>query len=55
MPIVACSNESIMLMFKRWQKLKVDFSENHKYNISKIPDINDALKYDILHNSNVMD
>ena len=38
-------------MIKRWAKLEKDF--RHKkghFDISKIPDIYDCIKYDLLHN-----
>ena len=39
-------------MFKRWKKLEKDFysHKKKKYDVSKIPDIYDCIKYDILHN-----
>lgn len=42
-------------MFKRWRKLEKDFkNKNDTFDISKIPDIYDNIKYDILHNPNLM-
>ena len=38
-------------MVNRWAKLKKDFKlRNNKFDISKIPDIYDCIKYDLLHN-----
>lgn len=38
-------------MFKRWRKLEKDFKKkDDTFDISKIPDITDNIKYDILHN-----
>jgi inositol hexakisphosphate/diphosphoinositol-pentakisphosphate kinase len=44
-------------MFKRWRKLSVDFynQQNNKFDISKIPDIYDSVRYDNLHNYDIMD
>ncbi|KRW98688.1 hypothetical protein PPERSA_00276 [Pseudocohnilembus persalinus] len=49
-----CHGESVSLMFKRWRKLKVDYKSNSHYNISKIPDIYDNIKYDIIHNNSFL-
>lgn len=39
-------------MLRRWSKLEKDFKmKNGRYNISKIPDIYDCIKYDVQHNS----
>lgn len=37
-------------------KLKKDFYNAHKdkFNISKVPDIYDSIKYDLLHNKNIL-
>ena len=43
-------------MFKRWRKLEKDFkNKDNSYDISKIPDICDNIKYDLLHNPQFMD
>ncbi len=43
-------------MFKRWKKLEKDFKKKDgTYDISKIPDIFDNIKYDILHNNSILD
>ncbi|XP_077864914.1 inositol hexakisphosphate and diphosphoinositol-pentakisphosphate kinase 2-like [Saccoglossus kowalevskii] len=45
-------NESLELMLKRWMKLERDFkSKNGEFDITKIPDIYDCIKYDCLHNN----
>eukprot|EP00002_Diphylleia_rotans_P026520 TRINITY_DN5292_c0_g1_i1.p1 TRINITY_DN5292_c0_g1~~TRINITY_DN5292_c0_g1_i1.p1 ORF type:complete len:1323 (-),score=291.62 TRINITY_DN5292_c0_g1_i1:199-4167(-) len=51
-PFALCEQETIQLMYARWQKLEVDFfcSRKNEYNISKVPDIFDCIKYDALHN-----
>lgn len=39
-------------MLQRWRKLEQDFQlKNRRYDISKIPDIYDCVKYDIQHNA----
>lgn len=50
-----CSGEKLLLMFDRWRKLtKAFFSEKKGYfDISKIPDIYDAAKYDSIHNAHL--
>ena len=43
------------LMQRRWTKLEKDFKlKNGKYDISKIPDIYDCIKYDSLHNQHIL-
>ena len=43
-------------MFKRWRKLEKDFKKKDgQYDISKIPDICDNIKFDILHNPHLID
>ena len=40
-----------MLSLKRWKKIANDFSlKNGKFDISKIPDVFDNIKFDLLHN-----
>eukprot|EP00096_Caligus_rogercresseyi_P004244 TRINITY_DN1843_c0_g1_i3.p1 TRINITY_DN1843_c0_g1~~TRINITY_DN1843_c0_g1_i3.p1 ORF type:complete len:639 (+),score=149.02 TRINITY_DN1843_c0_g1_i3:189-2105(+) len=47
--------ETWELMARRWNKLEKDFlSKNDVYDISKIPDIYDCIKYDIQHNRNIL-
>ncbi|XP_068103558.1 inositol hexakisphosphate and diphosphoinositol-pentakisphosphate kinase 2 isoform X1 [Hyperolius riggenbachi] len=44
-------SESLELMLRRWCKLEKDFkTKNGRYDISKIPDIYDCIKYDVQHN-----
>lgn len=39
-------------MLQRWSKLERDFRmKNGRYDISKIPDIYDCVKYDVIHNA----
>ncbi|XP_056595303.1 inositol hexakisphosphate and diphosphoinositol-pentakisphosphate kinase 1 isoform X8 [Triplophysa dalaica] len=47
-------SESLELMLQRWSKLERDFRmKNGRYDISKIPDIYDCIKYDTQHNSSL--
>lgn len=50
---IGCGQENIIIIFKRWRKLEFDFYDKKRniFNISKIPDINDSIKYDTLHNT----
>jgi len=48
-------SESWELMMRRWGKLLKDFwPKNESYDISKIPDIYDCIKYDLQHNMKVL-
>ena len=51
-----CLDENIILIYKRYVKLKNDFynAKKNKFDISKIPDIYDNIKYDIIHNKDLM-
>ncbi|XP_074057515.1 inositol hexakisphosphate and diphosphoinositol-pentakisphosphate kinase 2 [Macrotis lagotis] len=47
-------SETLELMLRRWSKLEKDFkTKNGKYDISKIPDIYDCIKYDVQHNGSL--
>mmetsp|Transcript_39332 Transcript_39332/g.111414 ORF Transcript_39332/g.111414 Transcript_39332/m.111414 type:complete len:1167 (-) Transcript_39332:153-3653(-) len=48
-----CGGERILLMFDRWRKLLKSFynPKTEKFDISKIPDLYDSIKYDAIHNS----
>lgn len=47
--------ESWELMQRRWAKLEKDFrTKNTKFDISKIPDIYDCIKYDLQHNHHTL-
>ena len=54
--LFGCEKESCVLMYKRWKKLEKDFysHRNERYDISKIQDINDGIRYDVIHNSFMM-
>ncbi|XP_021097362.1 inositol hexakisphosphate and diphosphoinositol-pentakisphosphate kinase 1 isoform X10 [Heterocephalus glaber] len=44
-------SETLELMLQRWSKLERDFRQKSgRYDISKIPDIYDCVKYDVQHN-----
>lgn len=47
--------ETFSLMFERWDKIFRDFysAKTDKYDLSKIPDVHDCIKYDLIHNSHV--
>lgn len=42
--------ETIHLMHERWRKLEHELYKKSSYDISKIPDIYDTIKYDVIHN-----
>ncbi|XP_073943698.1 inositol hexakisphosphate and diphosphoinositol-pentakisphosphate kinase isoform X2 [Choristoneura fumiferana] len=47
--------ETWELMGRRWGKIEKDFcTKNHNYDISKIPDIYDCIKYDLQHNQHAL-
>ncbi|XP_041853052.1 inositol hexakisphosphate and diphosphoinositol-pentakisphosphate kinase 1 isoform X1 [Melanotaenia boesemani] len=47
-------SETLELMLQRWSKLERDFHmKNGRYDISKIPDIYDCIKYDTQHNASL--
>ncbi|XP_056318055.1 inositol hexakisphosphate and diphosphoinositol-pentakisphosphate kinase 2 isoform X5 [Danio aesculapii] len=47
-------SETLEMMLQRWSKLERDFRmKSGRYDISKIPDIYDCIKYDVQHNSSL--
>ncbi|XP_018110854.1 inositol hexakisphosphate and diphosphoinositol-pentakisphosphate kinase 2 isoform X7 [Xenopus laevis] len=47
-------SETLEMMLQRWSKLERDFRmKNGRYDISKISDIYDCVKYDVQHNSSL--
>jgi inositol hexakisphosphate/diphosphoinositol-pentakisphosphate kinase len=50
-----CGGEKLLLMFDRWRKLLKGFYSEKKgqFDISKVPDIYDAAKYDSIHNGHL--
>ena len=53
---VPAGGESFLLMHARWKKLEQDIYHPRKgrYDISKVPDVYDAAKYDAIHNSHLL-
>uniref|UniRef100_A0A1D1ZXV8 Inositol hexakisphosphate and diphosphoinositol-pentakisphosphate kinase n=1 Tax=Auxenochlorella protothecoides TaxID=3075 RepID=A0A1D1ZXV8_AUXPR len=51
-----CSGERLLLLYDRWRKLAKAFYSEKKsqFDISKVPDIYDAAKYDAIHNATIM-
>lgn len=47
--------EALIIIFKRWSKLQKDFYDvpSAKFNISKIPEIYDNIRYDLKKNQNI--
>ena len=54
--IYDCEEEKVILIYKRYVKLYNDFynKKKNKFDISKIPDIYDNIKYDIIHNKTII-
>lgn len=54
-PVKLYAGETLWLMHERWRKLEKDFfhARKQKFDLSKIPDIYDNIKYDALHNSHL--
>ncbi|XP_037077172.1 inositol hexakisphosphate and diphosphoinositol-pentakisphosphate kinase 2-like [Pollicipes pollicipes] len=53
--LILYHGETWELMLRRWVKLEKDFkTSNGKFDISKIPDIYDNIKYDLQHNQKVL-
>ena len=49
------NGESWELLIRRWAKLEKDFRlKNGRFDISKIPDIYDCIKYDLQHNQKTL-
>lgn len=50
--IVPAGGESFLLLYSRWKKLEQDLYHPRKgrFDISKVPDVYDAAKYDAIHN-----
>ncbi|XP_057214516.1 inositol hexakisphosphate and diphosphoinositol-pentakisphosphate kinase 2 isoform X1 [Triplophysa rosa] len=48
-------SETLEMMLQRWSKLERDFRmKSGRYDISKIPDIYDCVKYDVQHNASLV-
>ncbi|RLN94184.1 hypothetical protein BBJ28_00017518 [Nothophytophthora sp. Chile5] len=50
-----CGRETLEMMRERWAKLYRDFyvKKSDTYDLSKIPDIHDCIRYDAVHNSHL--
>lgn len=48
--IDTCDGEHILTSLKRWMKIRNDYTTKTGYDISKIPEIYDNIKFDLLHN-----
>lgn len=50
-----CGRETLEMMRERWAKLYRDFynKKTDTYDLSKIPDIHDCIRYDSIHNSHL--
>lgn len=49
--IRVCDGEPYNIMFKRWMKILTDFKKSETlFDISKLPEICDNIKFDNLHN-----
>ena len=48
-------NETFTLMFDRWEKLHKDFKNKKTglFDLTKVPDVYDMVRYDVLHNSHL--
>ena len=48
-------SESVDLMLERWEKINKDFWDykKDKYDLTKVPDVYDMIRYDVLHNSHL--
>jgi hypothetical protein len=49
-----CQAETLLLMYKRWKKIEEDFMKvtetgEEQYDISKLPEVCDNIKYDMIH------
>jgi len=53
--VVPAGGESFLLMYSRWKKLEQDLFHTRKmrFDISKVPDVYDAVKYDAIHNEHL--
>jgi inositol hexakisphosphate/diphosphoinositol-pentakisphosphate kinase len=48
-------NETFSLMLDRWEKLNKDFKNKKTgmYDLTKVPDVYDMVRYDVLHNAHI--
>ena len=45
------NNESMLMMVNRWQRLYDSFFNGSRFDTSKVPDLYDYMKYDVIHNT----
>ena len=48
--ITTCDGEHPLNSLKRWMKIRNDYKKKEGFDISKIPEICDNIKFDNLHN-----
>jgi inositol hexakisphosphate/diphosphoinositol-pentakisphosphate kinase len=55
-PVILYLNETVDLMFDRWDQICKAFysTKTNKFDLTKVPDVYDMVKYDILHNSHLV-
>ena len=46
-------DETLLLMLDRWRKLHLDLYKPHtqKFDLTKVPDVHDNIRYDLEHNA----
>lgn len=50
-----CDGQPLLIMLKRWKKIANDFNKSDgTFDISKIPEICDNIKFDNLHNPELL-
>lgn len=56
LPCVPYLNETFIMMLDRWMKLDSGFfrSKDNLYDLSKVPELHDMVRYDVLHNSHLL-
>jgi inositol-hexakisphosphate/diphosphoinositol-pentakisphosphate 1-kinase len=52
--LAGCENETLLMMYKRWKKIELDFVSTEKsgkisFDISKLPEICDNIVFDMIH------
>jgi hypothetical protein len=54
-PMELYLSETCDLMWDRWEKLHKDFysTKQNQYDLTKVPDVYDMIRYDLLHNSSL--
>ncbi len=53
--VTDCDGQPLLIMLKRWKKIANDFvKKDGSFDISKIPEICDNIKFDNLHNPELL-